>query len=305
VTSAPRAEPTSRQENPTGRASPYLGIGLALALVAAGLLLLVFLGQRRMLYFPERQLMAAAERGARAVGLAPWTFEGRFLGWRAPHPSGAARGRVVVFHGNAGSALDRAYFRDVFQSPGGPLPVDVYLAEYPGYGPRPGEPSERALVDAALEAARTARRDGPGPVILVGESLGSGVAALAAALDPAAVDGLLLVTPLASVPAVARRHYGAVPDWLVRDRYATDVALPRYPGPVGFLVAGRDEVVFPDLGLALFDARHGPKRLWLDPAAGHNSLDYDPRLPRWREMLSFLLGAPPAVEPSGGARPTP
>jgi pimeloyl-ACP methyl ester carboxylesterase len=237
--------------------------------------------------------MASATRGARAIGLSPWLADGAFLGWKAPHPSGASRARMVVFHGNAGSALDRAYFRDVFQAPGAPAPVDVYLAEYPGYGPRPGEPSERSLVDAALEAARAARRDGPGPVILVGESLGSGVAALAAAEDPSALDGLLLVTPLASVPAVGRRHYGIAPEWMVRDRYAADEALPRYPGPVGFLVAGRDEVVFPDLGLALHEARRGPKRLWLDPEAGHNSLDYDPRLPRWREMLEFLLAPPP------------
>jgi len=244
-----------------------------------------------MLYFPDRQEMEGAERQASRMGLAAWTSGARFLGWRAPHPSGRARGRLVVLHGNAGSALDRVHFRDAFQAPGLD-PVDVYLAEYPGYGPRTGEPSERALVDAALEAARAARRDGPGPVILVGESLGSGVAALAAAEDPAAVDALFLVAPLASVAAVARRHYGFAPAWLLRDRYATDLALPRYPGPVGFLVAGRDEVVFPDLGLSLFETRTGPKRLWVDPLAGHNTLNFDPSQPRWGEVLAYLLGTP-------------
>jgi pimeloyl-ACP methyl ester carboxylesterase len=267
-----------------------LRLAVAVAAAGAGLLLLAFLGQRRLLYFPERQEMGAAVRAARRLGLEPWLAEGRFLGWRGAHPSGAARARLVVLHGNAGAAIHRTYLRDAFQAPGLPLPADVYLAEYPGYGPRPGAPSQRALVDAALEAVRAARRDGPGPVVLVGESLGSGVAALAAAEAPAAVDGLLLVTPLASVPAVARRHYGAAPGWLVRDRYATDEALPGYPGPVGFLVAGRDEVVFPDLGLALFEARRGPRRLWLDTGAGHNTVDYDPRLPRWGEMLAFVAG---------------
>jgi len=253
-----------------------------------GLLLLVFLGQRRMLYFPDRQEMEGAEGQAARLGLEPFRSGGEFLGWRARHPEGAARGRLVVFHGNAGSALDRVHYRDVFQAPG-QEPVDLYLAEYPGYGPRPGEPSERALVPAALEVARAARSDGPGPVILVGESLGSGVAALAAAEDPGSADGLLLVTPLASVPAVARRHYGLVPDWIVRDRYHADLALPRYPGPVGFLVAGRDEVVFTDLGLALFESRSGPKRLWVDKEAGHNTLDFDPGQARWGEILQYVL----------------
>jgi len=279
-------------------------LALGLAGLGAGLLLLVYLGQRRMIYFPDRYELEGALRQAHHLGLDPWIAGGRFIGWRSPHPSGAARGRLVVLHGNGGSALDRTPLRDVFQSLALPEPVDVYLAEYPGYGPRPGEPSEQALVEGALEAARAARRDGPGPVILVGESLGSGVAALAAARDPAAVDGLLLVTPLASIAAVARRHYGVAPAWLLRDAYAADESLPRYPGPVGFLVAARDEVVFPDLGLSLFESRRGPKRLWVDEAAGHNTLDYDPGLPRWGEMLAFFLGphaAPgPALPFTGG-----
>jgi fermentation-respiration switch protein FrsA (DUF1100 family) len=126
-------------------------------------------------------------------------------------------------------------------------------------------------------------------VILLGESLGSAVAALAAAKDPSVADALILVTPLANLPSVARRHYKVVPRWLVRDKLEGDAALLRYVGPVGFLVAGRDEVVFPDLGVALYEARRGPRRLWIDPLARHNEVDYDPRLSRWREMVEFAL----------------
>lgn len=264
---------------------------LGLAAVAGGLLLLLFLGQRRLLYFPTREDPATAERLARRLGLEPWNAGGRFQGWRAPHPSGATRGRVLVFHGNAGSALDRVYFRDVLQAPGIGVPLEVRLVEYPGYGPRAGGPSERGLLEAALESLRASRREG-GPVLVLGESLGSAVAALAAAAAPEAVDGLLLVTPLSSVPALARRHYPFLPSFLVRDTFRADLALPSYRGRSAFLLAGRDEVVFADLGRALHDAYPGPKRLWVQEEAGHNTLDYDPRDPRWREMVEFLLGAP-------------
>ncbi|HZY05418.1 MAG TPA: alpha/beta fold hydrolase [Anaeromyxobacteraceae bacterium] len=259
---------------------------LALAAVLLGLAALLVFGQRRLLFFPARQAPALAEREARRLGLEPWTEGGRFLGWRSPAP-GEPRARVLVLHGNAGSALDRVYVRDVLQAPGRP-PLEVLLLEYPGYGPRPGAPSERALVEAALEAVRLARRDGT-PLLLWGESLGSAVAALAAAAAPGAVDGLALVTPLRSVPAVAARHYPFLPVSLVRDAFRADLALPRHPGPAAFLVAGRDEVVFPDLSRSLFDAFPGRKRLWLEEGAGHNTLDYHPGLPRWREMLAFLL----------------
>jgi len=271
--------------------SGILRIAAVLLAVAAAGLVLAWLGQRRLLYFAERQDREAAERRARSLGLEAWTGAGgELLGWRARHAGGAARGRLVVFHGNAGTALDRGYFVDAFAVAVPGLPLDVYLAEYPGYGPRPGSPTEATLVAAAREAIAAARRDGPGPVLVAGESLGSGVAALAAAAEPAAVDGLLLVTPLASVPAGARRHYPIVPGFIHRDTYRADLLLPSYGGPVAFLVAGRDEVVFTDLGLALHAAYPGPKRLWVDEGAGHNTVAWDPSSPRFREMVEFLLG---------------
>jgi hypothetical protein len=105
---------------------------------------------------------------------------------------------------------------------------------------------------------------------------------------PSAVDGLLLVTPLASVPAVARRHYPGAPALVHRDTWRADLALPRFGGRVAFLVAGRDEVVFPDLGRALYDAYPGTKRLWIDEGATHNTVDWRPGLGRWREVVEFL-----------------
>ncbi len=212
------------------------------------------------------------------------------LGWRA-RPAGApARGRLLVFHGNGGSALDRGCFVDAFRAALPDVPLEVLLVEYPGYGPRPGSPSEPSLLAAAHEAIAAARTDAPGPLLVAGESLGSAVAALAAAAEPASVDGLLLVTPLSSVPAVGRRHYPFLPAAVYRDTWRADLALPRYGGRVAFVVAGRDEITFADLGRALHDAYAGPKRLWVDERADHNGLRWDPALPRFREIVGFLLG---------------
>lgn len=262
---------------------------LAVLLAAAGALAaLLWLAQRRLLYFPEREGRGEAERRARALGLEPWTEGGELLGWRAPAPG--ARARLVVFHGNAGSALDRGYFAEAFRLALPDAPVEVLLAEYPGYGPRPGSPSEPALRAAAREAIAAARRGSPGPVLVAGESLGAAVAAIAAAEDPGAVDGLLLVTPLTSVAALARRHYPLVPSFLLRDRWEADRALPAYGGRVAFVVAGADEITFTDLGIALHDAYPGPKRLWVEDGASHNGLSWNPAEPRFREVLGFLLG---------------
>jgi hypothetical protein len=260
----------------------------------AVLCLLVFLLQRRMLYFPTRQAPETAVAAARALRLEPWRDDsGAILGWLSRHPSKKPQGTLLVLHGNAGSALDRTYLRDAFQAPGMALALDVVLLEYPGYGPRAGSPSEAALVAAAEDALDRLAWEHRDPVLLLGESLGSAAAALAAERHPERVKGLLLVTPLMSVPAIARRHYPFLPTLLARDRFRADRALAKLRLPVGFLVAGRDEVVFPDLGQALFETYSGPKRLWVEERAGHNNLDYAPSLPQWGEMAAFTIGARP------------
>ena len=162
--------------------------------------------------------------------------------------------------------------------------------EYPGYGPREGSPSEESIVAATVDAIDLLGADLP--VFLVGESLGSAAAALAAAERPK-VAGLLLITPVSSVTALARRHYPFVPSGLVRDTFRADLALPRYGGKVAFLLAGRDEVAPPDLARSLFDAYPGPKRLWEEPGATHNTLPYRPGDPLWSEITGFLLGYTP------------
>jgi hypothetical protein len=103
------------------------------------------------------------------------------------------------------------------------------------------------------------------------------------------VAGLLLLTPLKSVADVARRHYPWAPAFLLRDRFDSAAALARYRGPVAFLVAGSDEVVFADPGRALFAAYGGPKRLWVQEGRGHNEVRYDRRDPMWREIVEGLL----------------
>jgi hypothetical protein len=264
---------------------------LLLLVIPATALLVAYVAQRRLVYFPARASMEDAERRADRLGLAPWRAGGALVGWRDRSPPDGARAALVVLHGNAGAALDRAYFVEAFRLAAPDVPLDVRLVEYPGYGPRPGSPTEETLVAAAREALAAARAEGKGPVFLAGESLGSGVAALAAAADPAAVDGLVLVTPLASVPAVARRHYPFLPGSFYRDAYRADRALVGLTRqPVAFVLAGDDRVVFTDLGRALFEAHAGPKRLWIEERAGHNTLDWDPRLPRWREIVEFLAG---------------
>lgn len=245
--------------------------------------------QRQLIYFPERAGERELLARAAEIGLQPWRSRaGALIGWRSASLQRAER-RMLVFHGNAGHALYREYFAAGLAATGAEW--DTYLFEYPGYGARPGEPSEGAIIAAATRALEELLENDAPPLYLTGESLGCGVASTLAASFPEAVRGLLLVTPFTRLADVAAHHYPFLPvRLLLSERYDSVSALARYHGPVAFLLAGRDEVVPTALGRQLHDGYTGPKWLRIQPQAGHNSLDVSPAAPWWREFSEFLSG---------------
>lgn len=251
--------------------------------------LLIFLFQRSMMYFPTRLSESDLRIRANIMGVVPWSdASGFFLGWKSPHPTGKAQGRLLVLHGNAGMALDRDYLVRVFQHSSLPQHWDVFIVEYPGFGARPGRPSEASFVNATVQALDQLKAEGSSPVYMLGESVGSGSACLALAKQKTFVQGLILITPLNHMKAVARVHYPWFPGFLLHDRFQADEALKGYCGPLAVLLAERDEVIPANLGHTLFDGYAGPKRLWIDAGASHNTLDFDPQRSLWKDMVVFL-----------------
>jgi hypothetical protein len=260
---------------------------LALVIFALGALLMLTALQRQLIYFPGRADADELAELASRLGQQVWHDDtGSPIGWRSLAPS-KARNRMLVFHGNAGYALDRQYFVAGLQAL--QEQWDVFLFEYPGYGARPGTPSEESFKAAAVDALKALLAADSRPVFITGESLGSGVASHLAATFPKQVAGLLLVTPFSSLMDVAAHHYPILPvRLLLSERYDSREALSHYAGPVAFLLAGRDEVVPIELGQQLYDSYAGPKWLRVEAHAGHNTLPYHPGAPWWQEASTFL-----------------
>jgi pimeloyl-ACP methyl ester carboxylesterase len=164
--------------------------------------------------------------------------------------------------------------------------MDVCLVEYPGYADRPGAPSERTLDESADEAFRSLATNGP--VYLVGESLGTGVACWLAGKHPDKIAGVVLLAPYNSLTDVAQEHMPLLPvHLLLVDRFPAAKYLRNYTGPIAVLVAEGDQVVPERFGRRLYDGYSGQKRLWEFPEGDHGTvMEQPPEI--WKQIFDFL-----------------
>lgn len=238
--------------------------------------------QRRMLYFPPHFTSRQVDEAAGAAGLRRWTnSSGGAVGMRIPSPHQPSTGQVLILYGNGGWTVGCARYAEVIQSLAA---IDVFILEYPGYADRLGSPSQKNIFRAADEAFELL--DSQKPIYIVGESLGSGVAAYLAGTRSNHIAGLILLSPYNRMTDVAQAHLPLLPVRLILiDRYPSVDYLKNYHGPVGVMVDGRDEVVPEKFGIRLFDGYAGPKRLWRFPDGGHIAIEDPPKF--WSEVLDF------------------
>lgn len=190
---------------------------------------------------------------------------------------------IVFFHGNGEDLADTVLLGRELSDAG----LGFCAVEYPGYGlTRDRQASEAALYAAGASAlAELERRGVPADsVVLVGQSLGSGVATELASRGHGA--GLVLIAPFTSIPAVARRFAPFLPiDLLIRDRFDNLAKASRVAQPALVVHGDRDEVVPFDMGRALSELLPNAE-LYVVEGAGHNDLYVkDPGLVR--RLASF------------------
>lgn len=240
--------------------------------------------QNMLLYYPSPLVPSAKELAEEQIDFWP---SGRtdYRGFIGKNEIKEGRGTVIVFHGNAGHAADRAFYVHFLA----PLGLRVILAEYPGYGARPGELGEASFVADARETLKLALAHYGRPIYVLGESLGSGVAAALAGQEPDQIAGIFLITPWDSLAKVAKAKFPLLPVKLfLRDRYDNIANLEGFPGKVAVIAAERDEIIPLTHALNLFESIGAPKKLWIVPQAGHNDWMLRVGVLQWREYLDFM-----------------
>lgn len=234
---------------------------LLFALLAMGILVWIFFSQRSLIYFPQPR----SNRDAAVMSLP--SPAGSILVSTRPVPGPDA---VLYFGGNAEDvSADMPDFSRAFPT------AAIYLLHYPGYGGSAGHPTEKAITAAAFalfDAVHVQHKN----VILIGRSLGSGVAIHVA--SQRAVARIVLVTPYDSLVDVAEAHYPFLPNrWLMIDKYDSWKYAPDVTAPTKIIAAADDEII-PRASTERLRARFSKTSVSyvVVPNAGHNSISDNP-----------------------------
>ncbi|HLU57761.1 MAG TPA: alpha/beta fold hydrolase [Pseudonocardia sp.] len=231
-----------------------LRVAVAVVVVAAVVVALAWVFQRRLIYLPFGAPGAPASAylsGGRDVVLR--TEDGLELtAWWAP-ATGPARDRtVLVAPGNGGSRVLRVPLVRALAAEG----FDVLLVDYRGYGGNPGSPSEEGLAADVAAAYRHLVEDRgvpPERIVLFGESLGGAPLTRLATERP--VGALVLRSPFTSLADVGARAYPFLPvRALLRDRFPLLEQVRSVRAPVAVVAGGADEIVPVEQSRAVADA---------------------------------------------------
>ncbi|MGB0203507.1 MAG: alpha/beta hydrolase [Neptuniibacter sp.] len=175
--------------------------------------------------------------------------------------------KALIYFG--GNAEDVSRNLESFQAtfPG----YSLFLMHYRGYGGSDGEPGEEGLYQdarALYDHVNQSHED----IVLIGRSLGSGVATrLAAETLP---DKLILITPFSSVEDVASEIYWGFPvSLLLKDKYLSWQYAKQVQASTSIIVATDDKVIPMHSSMKLFDSfKPGLAQVYELDKANHNNI---------------------------------
>jgi pimeloyl-ACP methyl ester carboxylesterase len=264
-----------------------LYVFLTLVLLYASICAIAWAMQDRML-FPTGMIPPAEPLPPGAERLEIVRGGDRIHGVRIPPGRPSPSAQVVLgFGGNAWNAEEMADYLHLLYPDS-----EVLAFHYRGYKPSGGQASAAALVEDAPFAFDLAAERFPGrPIVAVGFSIGSGVAASLAPKRP--LSGLILVTPFDSLTEVAAGHFRWLPVRLLfRHELRSAEWLAGSKVPVALIAAERDTLVRPERTESLRRAIPKPVLSRTVPGVDHNSIYQSPEFREtMREAMARILAA--------------
>jgi hypothetical protein len=247
-----------------------------------GMVLYLYLHQGKMLYFP--QPLDRSWGHVKEHTPFEYQFEGdgvKLHGWLI-NPE---RKKLLIYYGGNGEEASQliGLFEELSD-------VAVLLVNYRGYGESEGDPTEKGLVGDALGIFDDVK-DRFDSIVLLGRSLGSGIAVQVAAQRN--IDQLILVTPYDSIANVGQGMYPWAPvGLLLKDPFDSLAASEEMTHSALFLIAESDRIIPHKHSQNLYDNWKGPKDWVVVQGSDHNSIIEFPMY--WNSLKQYIDESAPS-----------
>jgi pimeloyl-ACP methyl ester carboxylesterase len=180
---------------------------------------------------------------------------------------------ILYFHGNGEVACDHDWIAPLYNR----LGIDLFVADYRGYGRSGGTPSFSSLAADAhpilrffLETTRSSSSSGP--LFIMGRSLGSHPAVELASCYPEHFSGLIVESG-APNPARLAHRFGLSSERMDELAEAVSTWIRSIELPALILHGERDSLIPVDEGMRLYEELGSKdKRLLIIPGADHNDM---------------------------------
>lgn len=241
-----------------------------LLLCYLGAIAWIYTNQRKLLFFPDTAIKTVSEYGLKDTqDLMIESASGEKIQlWY--HPAKNGMPMTLYLHGNSYNLGQRSLkFRELID-----LGYGFIAPSYMGFGKSEGSPSKDSVLESARTAVRFLKDQGfqTKDVLLIGESLGSGVAVNLAVEDQ--FKGVFLITPYTSIADRAQEIYWFLPvRYLLKDGIESQIFIDKINSPL-LMVHGTNDLIIPHFhSERLLSVAKEPKKLIVYEGKGHSNLD--------------------------------
>lgn len=183
----------------------------------------------------------------------------------------SSKGLIFYLHGNRGSLRRWGRIADTYTE----LGYDLFMLDYRGYGKSEGAISSEGQVYSDLQAAYKKLEERYPEIVILGYSIGSGLAAKLAADNEAEL--LILQAPYYSLVDMMENLYPLIPTTVLKYRFETAQHLRKVEEPVVIFHGDADNVIYYGASLKLKEHLKPGDTLITLPDQGHNGFTDNPQ----------------------------
>jgi pimeloyl-ACP methyl ester carboxylesterase len=202
-------------------------------------------------YFSQEKLIFQSSSGKLTANFT-FKFNTAFKEYYIPTPNGDTlngvlfntiqkpKGLIFYLHGNGGSIYSFSHISKYFNN----LGYDVFILDYPGFGKSSGHISSQQQLFNDVKIAYNFIKPGypENHVVIIGYSIGSGIAAwLAAQSHP---EKLILLAPYYSFTDLLQSYSRYLPGFLVRYPIPTYQYIQHISAPLTIFHGDKDETIY-------------------------------------------------------------